>query len=62
MSYTHLTLSKRSKIETFLELGHSIRAIADRMQRSPSTISKELRRHPNCVTKKTTLLESFPSH
>lgn len=49
MSYTHLTISERSKIETYVELGYSIRAIAKRMHRSPSTISRELRRHPNCT-------------
>ena len=47
MSYTHLTISERSKIETYLELGYSIRQIADRLKRNPSTISRELRRHTN---------------
>lgn len=48
MSYTHLTISERSKIETYLELGYSIRQIANFIKRSPSTISRELRRHTNC--------------
>ncbi|RKQ12324.1 IS30 family transposase [Ureibacillus endophyticus] len=48
MSYTHLTISERSKIETYLELGYSIRQIAKFIKRSPSTISRELRRHTNC--------------
>lgn len=49
MSYTHLTISERSKIETYLELGYSIRSISKKINRSPSTISRELRRHPNCT-------------
>lgn len=49
MSYPHLTISERSKIETYLELGYSIRAIAKRIHRSSSTISRELRRHLNCT-------------
>ncbi|MER1987255.1 MAG: helix-turn-helix domain-containing protein [Solibacillus sp.] len=49
MSYTQLTISERSKIETYLELGYSIRAIAKPIHRSPSTISRELRRHQNCT-------------
>lgn len=47
MSYTHLTISERSKIETYVELGFSLREIASRLKRSPSTISRELRRHAN---------------
>lgn len=49
MSYTHLTISERSKIETYLELGYSIHATAKQLHRSPSTISRELRRHQNCT-------------
>lgn len=45
MSYTHLTITERSKIETYLELGYSIRKIAGFLKRSPSTISRELNRH-----------------
>lgn len=48
MSYTHLTISERVKIETYLAFGYSIRAIVQHLHRSPSTISRELRRHPNC--------------
>ncbi|RKQ13341.1 helix-turn-helix domain-containing protein, partial [Ureibacillus endophyticus] len=36
------------KIETYFELGYSIRQIAEFLKRSPSTISRELRRHLNC--------------
>ena len=51
MSYNHLAISERSKIETYIELGYSIRQIANRLKRSPSTISRELRRHTNCSPK-----------
>lgn len=49
ISYTHLTLSERSKIETYVELGYSIRTIAKRIHRTPSTFSRKLRRHQNCT-------------
>lgn len=47
MSYTHLTISERAKIEAYLELGYSKREIARQLKRSPSTISRELKRHTN---------------
>ena len=43
--YKHLTAIQRSQIEFFLSNGCSIRAIADRMNRSPSTISREIARN-----------------
>ena len=43
--YKHLTAIQRSQIELFLSNGCSIRAIADRMNRSPSTISREIARN-----------------
>ena len=46
MSYTHLTTAERVKIETYLELGMSIRSIARRLGRQPSTVSREIRRNP----------------
>ncbi|AFS71174.1 IS30 family transposase [Exiguobacterium antarcticum] len=46
MSYVHLTTSERVKIETYLELGFSVRKIAGRLGRQPSTISRELKRNP----------------
>ena len=52
MSYTHLTIIERSKIETYMELGYSIRQIAKFLKRSPSTISRELQRHTNCTPEK----------
>ncbi|MFB5085741.1 IS30 family transposase [Psychrobacillus sp. PGGUH221] len=49
MSYTHLTISERAKIEAYLDLGYSIRRIAKLLDRQPSTISRELKRHENCT-------------
>jgi len=46
MSYIHLTTTERVKIETYLELGMSIRSIARRIGRQPSTVSREIRRNP----------------
>lgn len=47
MNYTHLTISERVKIENHLALDYSIRAIAQHLHRSLSTISRELRCHPD---------------
>ena len=49
MSYTHLTIYERMKIETLRELGYSIRALAKQLSRHPSTISGEVKRHVNCT-------------
>ncbi|MFK3988528.1 IS30 family transposase [Exiguobacterium mexicanum] len=46
MSYTHLTTTERVKIETYLGLGMSVRSIARRLGRQPSTVSREIRRNP----------------
>ncbi len=45
MSYTHLTISERVKIETYLELDYPIRKIVKLLNRHPSTISREIKRH-----------------
>ena len=50
MSYNHLTLSERCCLAEFHEQGLSLRAIARRLKRSPSTISRELRRNKNQKT------------
>ena len=47
MSYIHFTIAERSKIETLLELGFSIRRIAHKLGRAPSSVSRELKRNPN---------------
>ena len=47
MSYSHLTIIERTKIETYMSLGYPLRKIALYLNRSPSTISRELRRHAN---------------
>lgn len=42
---THLTYDERVRIETLLDEDASVRYIADRLDRSPSTISREIKRH-----------------
>ena len=42
--YEHLTIEERALIQTKLETGCKVRAIAGSLQRSPSTISRELKR------------------
>jgi len=45
--YRHLSIDERVTIEKVGGLGHSIRQIASHLGRSPSTISREIRRgHP----------------
>lgn len=45
MSYQHLTTFERARIDTLQKIGYSIRKISDELRRSPSTISRELRRN-----------------
>ena len=45
MSYQHLTTFERTRIETLYDQGKSIRTIAEKLRRSPSTISRELKRN-----------------
>ena len=47
MSYTHLTLVERGKLEAFLALKMSIREIAKIMGRHHSTIAREIKRNSN---------------
>lgn len=44
-SYTHFTLSERKYLQESLENGESIRKIATALGRSPSTISREIKRN-----------------
>lgn len=44
-SYKHLTLSERISLQQFLEEGKSLREIAKLLGRSPSTISREVKRN-----------------
>ncbi|SIN98562.1 transposase, IS30 family [Carnobacterium alterfunditum] len=52
MSYTHFTITERSKIEVYLELKMSIRTIAKKLNRSPSSVSRECQRNPNYQAEK----------
>ncbi|SEO11459.1 Helix-turn-helix domain-containing protein [Amphibacillus marinus] len=45
MSYKHLTTFERARIETLYDQGNAIRRIARKLERSASTISRELARH-----------------
>lgn len=45
MSYTHFTLAERKYLQELLGEGHSIRKIADFLGRSPSSVSRELKRN-----------------
>ena len=45
MNYNHLTISERACVYQFKQMGLSIRKIAEALNRSPSTISRELKRN-----------------
>ena len=45
MSYTHLTLNERKYLQQLLSEGYSLRKIAAILERSPSTISREVKRN-----------------
>lgn len=47
MNYNHLTINERACVYQFKQMGLSIRKIAKALDRSPSTISRELKRN-NC--------------
>lgn len=54
MSYTHFTLEERKYLEELLSEGMSMRKIAGILERSPSTISREIKRNrakykPRCI-------------
>ena len=68
----HLSLSERIKIESMLESGISLNKIAENLQRSPSTISREIIKHleksdkvfygriPNrCINRKTCTIKNL---
>ena len=44
-SYTHFTLEERKKLQENLEKGKSIRKIAEELGRSPSSVSREIKRN-----------------
>ena len=49
MKKTHLTPDDRTRIETLLSEGRSIRYIADRLDKAPSTVSREISKHKHVV-------------
>lgn len=50
-SYNHFTLEERESLRILLESGKSLRSIAGILGRSPSSVSRELRRNCNKQTK-----------
>ena len=45
MNYTHINYEERVLIEHYFNLNYSINKIAKEINRSPSTISRELKRN-----------------
>ena len=45
MSYTHFTLEERKYLQQLLHEGHSLRKIAAILERSPSSVSREVKRN-----------------
>ena len=45
LSYTHFTLDERKYLQELLSQGYSIRKIACFLGRSPSSVSREIRRN-----------------
>ena len=59
MSYKHITIFERSCIYQFLNLGMSIRQIAKAIKRSPSTISREIKRNKTKTKNKNSSFERY---
>ena len=59
MSYKHITIFERSCIYQFLNLGMSIREIAKAIKRSPSTISREIKRNKTKTNNKYSSFERY---
>ena len=60
MSYCHLTIDERACVYQFLNLGMSIRDIAKALKRSPSTISREIKRNSTLTRNKRQYIKYFP--
>ena len=58
MSYTQITLQKRFTLSTLRQHGYSDRAIARILDRSPSTMSREVRRKARFSTADWALVQS----
>ena len=52
MNYNHLTIEERACISKFKDMNLSIREMAKLLDRSPSTISRELKRNSYKTGKK----------
>ena len=51
MSHYHLNINERCCIYNFIKEGFSIRSISKALNRSPSTISRELKRNSHSISK-----------
>ena len=60
--YNHLTILERENIFLFFNQGKSIRSIASLMKRSPSTISRELKRNTKNTTYSPVLAQTIYSY
>lgn len=58
-SYTHFTLSEREYLQESLEKGKSLRKIAEALGRSPSTISREVKRNWSKKVKRSSNLPDY---
>ena len=58
MTYAQITLQERCTLSTLRQHGYSDRAIARIRDRSPSTLSREVRRNARCSTADWALVES----
>ena len=54
MQYRHLTIDERYHIQAYKEAGYLQKEIAEKLQVSPSTISRELKRNSSKINKKYT--------
>ena len=61
MSYEHLTIDERCCIYQFKQSGLSIRQIAKALHRSPSTISRELKRNSSKIGIKYSVTRYYPN-
>lgn len=61
MNYNHLTIEERACISKFKDMNLSIRKIAKLLDRSPSTISRELKRNSYKIEKNYSITRYIPT-
>ncbi|MGL9970388.1 hypothetical protein IGI80_001293 [Enterococcus sp. DIV1420a] len=60
--YNHFTILERENIFLLFNKGYSIRAIASNIKRSPSTVSRELKRNTKNNTYSFTVAQTLYSY